>query len=135
MNIGQVAKQVGFSAKMIRHYESIGLLPEIGRTDAGYRIYTAQHIQTLLFIAHAKSLRFSSEQIKGLLALWQNKDRQSAQVKTLALAHIEQLNQQIIQLKNMVSVLEQVTSCCQGNEQAPCPILDNLEQGLGADHK
>lgn len=130
MNIGQVAKRVGFSAKMIRYYEEIGLLTAVQRSAAGYRIYTDHHVNTLLFISHAKALRFSSEQIKSLLSLWKNKARQSAEVKALALAHIDELNMQMRHLNSMINVLKQLTACCQGDEHAMCPILDNLEQGV-----
>ena len=81
MNIGQVAKQTGLSSKMIRYYEEVGLLPNIQRSSAGYRVYTAQDLQALRFIRHARTLDFSIEQIKELLSLWRNQSRHSAEVK------------------------------------------------------
>ena len=81
MNIGEVAKQTGFSAKMIRYYEDIGLIDAAKRTDAGYRIYTEQDVKTLNFIRHARELGFSAEQMKGLISLWKNTDRSSAEVQ------------------------------------------------------
>lgn len=102
MNIGQAAKSSGISAKMIRYYESIGLLNSAQRTDAGYRVYSEADVKTLSFLRHARDLGFSSEQMKELLGLWKNTDRQSAEVKQLALKHIETLNQKIADLQAMV---------------------------------
>ena len=130
MNIGQAAKQSGISAKMIRYYEEIGLLHAVNRTDAGYRIYAAQDLKALHFIKHARELGFSSEQMKDLLSLWKNTDRQSAEVKKLALRHIEELNQKIKSLQDMVLVLEQATECCAGDYGPDCSILNQIEQGL-----
>ncbi|MCF8998770.1 Cu(I)-responsive transcriptional regulator [Acinetobacter nectaris] len=129
MNIGEVSKRTGLSNKMIRYYESIGLLPKVKRTDAGYRFYEQADVQTLQFILHAKALNFSTEQTKALLQLWRNKDRHSAEVKALATKHIAQLNTQIEQLKSMVSVLKETAECCSGNENADCPILEKIERG------
>ena len=130
MNIGQIAQQTFLSAKMIRYYEEIGLLNDVKRTEAGYRVYSQQHVRTLKFIRHAKSLHFSFEQIKELLQLWQNHHRQSAEVKQLALKHIDQLNKQIAEMQEMVDILSQTAQCCAGNESADCPILEKLERGI-----
>ncbi|WP_151777781.1 Cu(I)-responsive transcriptional regulator [Acinetobacter brisouii] len=129
MNIGQVAKQTGLSSKMIRYYEEVGLLPNIQRSSAGYRVYGAQDLQALRFIRHARTLDFSIEQIKELLSLWRNQSRHSAEVKQLALAHIEQLQQRIAALQNMVEILQHTADCCAGNEAADCPILEQIEHG------
>ncbi len=129
MNIGQVAKESGISAKMIRYYEQIGLLNEVQRTDAGYRIYSDRDLRTLNFIKHSRDLGFSSEQIKELLSLWQDSGRQSAEVKRLALKHIDGLNNKIAQLQDMVTLLQQSADNCAGDEQAECVILDNIERG------
>ena len=129
MNIGQVAKQTGLSSKMIRYYEEVGLLSNIQRSSAGYRVYSAQDLQALRFIRHARTLDFSIEQIKELLSLWRNQSRHSAEVKQLALAHIEQLQQRIKALQNMVEILQQTADCCAGNEAADCPILEQIEHG------
>ena len=129
MNIGQAAKQSGFSAKMIRYYEDIELIDAAKRTDAGYRIYTEQDVKTLNFIRHARELGFSAEQMKGLISLWKNTDRSSAEVKQLALKHIDDLNQKIKTLQEMVNTLEQSVSCCAGNESSDCSILEHIEKG------
>lgn len=129
MNIGQVAKQTGLSSKMIRYYEEVGLLPHIQRSSAGYRVYNAQDLQALRFIRHARTLDFSVEQIKELLGLWRNQSRHSAEVKQLALSHIQQLQQRIVELQNMVEILQQTADCCAGNDAADCPILQQIEHG------
>ncbi|MCL6242158.1 Cu(I)-responsive transcriptional regulator [Acinetobacter amyesii] len=130
MNIGQAAKASGISAKMIRYYESIGLLNNAQRTDAGYRIYSEADIKTLSFLRHARDLGFSSEQMKDLLGLWKNQSRQSVEVKALALKHIQTLNQKIADLQAMVEILQQSVDGCAGNDQADCSILNQIETGM-----
>lgn len=130
MNIGQAAKASGISAKMIRYYESIGLLNNAQRTDAGYRIYSEADIKTLSFLRHARDLGFSSEQMKDLLGLWKNQNRQSVEVKSLALKHIQTLNQKIADLQAMVEILQQSVDGCAGNDQADCTILNQIETGM-----
>ena len=130
MNIGQAAKASGISAKMIRYYESIGLLNNAQRTDAGYRIYSEADIKTLSFLRHARDLGFSSEQMKDLLGLWKNQSRQSVEVKALALKHIQTLNQKIADLQAMVELLQQSVDGCAGNDQADCTILNQIETGM-----
>lgn len=132
MNIGQVAKHTGISAKMIRYYEEIGLIEPARRSDAGYRIYSGQDLKTLAFIKHARELGFSSEQMKELISLWRNTDRSSAEVKRLASMHIASLNAKIKTMQDMVKALEQSVSCCAGNEHPECSILDQLEKGMSA---
>ena len=129
MNIGQAAKQSGISAKMIRYYEDIGLLPASKRTDAGYRMYSEEDIKTLKFIQHSRELGFSTEQMKELMSLWKNEGRQSAEVKQLTQKHIDALNKKIADLQAMVSALQQSVDCCAGNQQAECEILNQIEQG------
>ena len=130
MNIGQAAKASGISAKMIRYYESIGLLNNAQRSDAGYRIYSEADIKTLSFLRHARDLGFSSEQMKDLLGLWKNQSRQSVEVKALALKHIQTLNQKIADLQAMVEILQQSVDGCAGNDQADCTILNQIETGM-----
>ncbi|WP_180178144.1 Cu(I)-responsive transcriptional regulator [Acinetobacter sp. YH01005] len=130
MNIGQAAKASGISAKMIRYYESIGLLNNAQRTDTGYRIYSEADIKTLSFLRHARDLGFSSEQMKDLLGLWKNQSRQSVEVKALALKHIQTLNQKIADLQAMVEILQQSVDGCAGNDQADCTILNQIETGM-----
>lgn len=126
MNIGEAARQAGVSAKMIRHYESVGLLASAARSDAGYRLYSASDVQVLTFIRHARDLGFSLPQIHDLLGLWQNRRRSSSQVKALALSHIAQLGSKIQSLRAMQSSLEHLVEHCHGDDRPECPILDGL---------
>jgi Cu(I)-responsive transcriptional regulator len=127
MNIGQAAQASGVSAKMIRHYESVGLFAQAARTDAGYRQYGQIEVSTLRFIRHARDLGFSIEQIRELLSLWQNRKRPSRQVKALAQAHIQELDVKLKDLQTMKATLEHLVHCCHGDDRPDCPIIDSLE--------
>lgn len=126
MNIGDAAKSSGVSAKMIRHYESVGLFPEAVRTEAGYRQYGEREVNTLRFIRHSRDLGFSIEQIRELLGLWQNRKRPSRQVKALAEAHLRELDAKLSELQTMRAALEHLVSCCSGDERPDCPIIEGL---------
>jgi Cu(I)-responsive transcriptional regulator len=125
-NIGEAARASGVSSKMIRHYESIGLIGEARRTESGYRVYTSQDVQLLQFIHRGRALGFSLEQIRGLLALWQDKHRASADVRALARTHIEELNRKIAEMEAMRRTLETLAASCRGDHRPDCPILDDL---------
>jgi Cu(I)-responsive transcriptional regulator len=127
MNIGEAAKASGVSAKMIRHYESLGLFPEVRRTEAGYRQYTDKELATLRFIRHSRDLGFSLEQIRELLGLWQNRRRSSRQVRALAEAHIEELDAKLRELQAMKATLAHLVHCCHGDDRPDCPIIESLE--------
>ena len=129
MNIGQASKQSGISTKMIRYYEQIGLLEPAKRSDSGYRIYSERDLKTLVFIKHARDLGFSSEQMKVLVSLWKNTDRQSAEVKQLALKHIDELKQRIARFQEMVNLLQTSANYCTGDNSAVCAILNHIENG------
>jgi len=126
MTIGQAAKSSAVSAKMIRHYESIGLLPKAQRTGSGYRLYDDSDVHTLRFIQRARSLGFPLETIRTLLALWRNKRRSSAQVKDLAERHIADLERKIAEMQSMVRTLKHLAHHCHGDDRPDCPILDDL---------
>ena len=126
MNIGEAAKSSGVSAKMIRHYESVGLFPEAHRTEGGYRQYAAVEVNTLRFIRQARDLGFSIEQIRELLGLWQDRKRPSRQVKALAMAHIQELDAKLHDLQAMKSTLAHLAHCCHGDDRPECPIIDAL---------
>lgn len=126
MNIGAAAKASGVSAKMIRHYESVGLLPEAARTDSGYRQYADRDISTLRFVRHSRDLGFSIEQIRELLGLWHNRRRPSRQVKALAQAHLRELDAKLAELEAMKGALEHLIVCCAGDERPDCPIIEGL---------
>lgn len=125
-NIGQASSASGISAKMIRHYESIGLLPAASRTYSGYRQYSEKDINTLSFIRHSRDLGFSIKQIEELLSLWHDPHRPSIKVKELASSHLEALNQKIQSLMSIKTELQKLVQCCNGDERPDCPILDQL---------
>ncbi len=126
MNIGDASKQSAVSAKMIRHYESLGLLPEVSRSEAGYRQYDEGVIHTLRFIRRARDLGFGIKEIETLLALWRNRRRASGQVKRIALVHAADLQRRIEAMQAMQRTLEHLAGCCHGDERPDCPILDDL---------
>ncbi|RDB44565.1 Cu(I)-responsive transcriptional regulator [Halomonas sp. DQ26W] len=126
MNIGEAAKASGISGKMIRYYESIGLIPSVGRTEAGYRSFSDKDIHALRFIARARSLGFSVEQMSNLLALWRDDKRASSDVKAVAYAHIEELDSKIGKLIAMRQTLQHLAEHCQGDHRPSCPILGDL---------
>lgn len=126
MNIGEAADAAGVSAKMIRHYEQIGLVPEAARTDAGYRQYTERDVSLMRFIRQSRRLGFSMEQIADLLGLWSNDRRASREVKALAQAHLEALEEKMRELAEMQRALKKLVSSCHGNDDPHCAILDEL---------
>jgi Cu(I)-responsive transcriptional regulator len=128
LDIGRAAKASGVSVKMIRHYESIGLLKKVARTYANYRVYAANDVHTLRFIKRARTLGFSVEHIRELLSLWQNKSRPSASVKRIARGHMETLRVRIAELKSMADTLEHLVRHCHGDHRPECPILEGLAQ-------
>ncbi len=126
MNIGQAANASGVSAKMIRYCESINLVQAVGRTDGGYRIYGQNDVQVLRFIHQARTLGFPIEQIRHLLALWQDRDRASAEVKQIAMQHIAELDARIEEFREMRGALAYLASHCAGDERPACPILESI---------
>ena len=133
MNIGEAAAASGVTAKMIRHYEAIGLIQQAGRTGAGYRTYGPKDLATLSFIRRSRDLGFSIAQIRDLLALWQDRSRASADVKRIAGEHIEELTAKMHQLQEMVMTLQHLSSHCHGDDRPDCPILERLATGLDDD--
>ena len=127
MNIGEAAKASGVSAKLIRYYESIGLIPEAGRTAAGYRVYTAQEVRILRFVKRARTLGFSIERIQALVGLWRDKERASAEVKRIALEHVDELEAKIAEMRAMADTLRELADACHGDHRPDCPILRDLE--------
>ena len=124
--IGEAARLSGVSAKMVRHYEGLGLLPRVARTDSGYRQYSQADVHTLRFIKRARDLGFSMEEIGELVGLWQNRRRASANVRRIAQKHAEELEQRIVAMQEMQKTLRHLIHCCQGDERPECPILDEL---------
>jgi MerR family copper efflux transcriptional regulator len=129
MNIGQAARRSGLSTKMIRYYESIGLLKPATRSDSGYRLYQPEDLHSLAFIKRSRDLGFSLEEVGKLLRLWQDRQRASADVKALAMQHIDELNRRIEELVSLRDTLGDLVSHCQGDERPDCPILKDLANG------
>jgi len=128
LNIGDAAKASGVSAKMIRHYEEVGLLAAPRRTEAGYRQYSAAEVHTMRFIRHARDLGFSIHTIGELVGLWQDRRRPSRQVKALAQAHTVELEQKAQEILAMKATLEHLVHCCKGDERPDCPSLEYLAE-------
>ena len=128
MNIGQAAAASGVSAKMIRHYEGIGLTRAPGRTMSNYRTYSENDVHVLRFVRRARALGFGMADIKQLLGLWQNKSRSSAAVKRVAGKHLQDLRRKLAELQAMVRTLEHLTRHCHGDHRPECPILEELER-------
>lgn len=128
MKIGEAAAASGVSSKMIRYYESIGLIRAAERSTKGYRSYTDVDVHTLRFIRRGRELGFDMTEIGELLALWQDRGRRSSEVKRLAAAHVADLERKIAALQSMAKTLEELVSCCRGDDRPECPILEDLSK-------
>lgn len=130
MNIGKAAAASGVTAKMIRHYEGIGLIRPVDRTSSNYRDYATSDVRQLKFVRRARSLGFSIERIRGLLRLWSDRNRCSSEVKAIALAHVEELDLRITHMREMADELHALAQACDGNDRPDCPIIRSLEGTL-----
>lgn len=126
MNIGTVADRAGVTSKTIRYYESIGLIGPARRSDSGYRVYDEGDVQTLRFVQRARSLGFSVSEVAGLLALWRDRNRASADVKALAHQHVDDIDRKIAELQGMRDSLIDLMERCHGDSRPACPIIDDL---------
>jgi Cu(I)-responsive transcriptional regulator len=127
VTIKDASETTGVSAKMIRHYESIGLIPAPTRTENRYRHYSQTELHELGFIRRARDLGFSIEDIRHLLTLWRDRSRPSAEVKAIALRQIQALDEKAAALAAMSRTLKHLASCCHGDDRPDCPILDALD--------
>ena len=125
-NIGEAARRSGVSARMVRHYEGLGLLPSVARTESGYRQYTEADIHTLRFVKRSRDLGFSMDEIAELVGLWHNRRRTSASVKRIAQKHLGDLEQRIADMQAMQRTLSHLVHCCHGDARPDCPILEDL---------
>ncbi|MBM3386217.1 MAG: Cu(I)-responsive transcriptional regulator [Betaproteobacteria bacterium] len=126
VQIGEAARNAGVSAKMLRHYESLGLLGQVSRNDGGYRLYNKADIHSLRFIKRARDLGFSMAEIADLVALWRKPQRTSASVKRIAQQHVDALATRIEAMQAMQRSLQTLLHGCAGDERPDCPILDDL---------
>jgi MerR family copper efflux transcriptional regulator len=126
MNIGEVAKSSGVSAKMVRYYEGIGLIAPAPRTGAGYRVYSQSDMHVLQFIRRARDFGLPIERVRLLLALWQDGNRASRDVKSIALQHVAELRGKVAELTAMADTLQDLADRCHGNSRPDCPILKDL---------
>ena len=132
--IGDAARRSGVSAKMLRHYEALGLLGRVARTESGYRQYVEADVHTLRFIKRSRDLGFSMAQIGELVSLWRNRRRASANVKRIAQQHVQDLSERIAAMQAMQRTLQDLLQHCHGDERPDCPILDDLASRRGAQH-
>lgn len=126
MNIGELSTLSGVPPKTIRYYEEIDLIPTAPRSDNGYRAYTDEAVHTLRFVASARNLGFTVEQCRGLLALYRDKSRASADVKKMANDHIAEIDRRLEELAAMRRVLADLAQRCHGDDRPDCPIIDEL---------
>lgn len=131
VTIGEAARQSAVSAKMLRYYESLGLLGAVARTESGYRLYSAADIHTLRFIRRCRALGFSMIEISELVGLWQDKRRASGNVKKVAQKHVDELSERIAAMQAMQRTLSTLLNCCHGDDRPDCPILDDLAGAHG----
>jgi Cu(I)-responsive transcriptional regulator len=129
MNIGEAAAASGVSAKMIRYYESIGLIANVSRSASGYRVYSSDDVHTLRFVRRSRDLGFSVEQMGELLALWSDRSRASADVKQIALDHVAELERKMRELRDMANTLRHLAENCHGDGRPHCPIIEDLSRG------
>lgn len=135
MNIGTAARHSGVPAKTIRYYESVGLIAPAERTAAGYRVYDKKDVETLRFVQRARSLGFSVDDVGNLLALWQDRQRSSAEVKALARRRVEDIDRKIGELTEMRATLTDLMQRCHGDQRPDCPILSGLAGGTSRGSK
>ena len=126
MNIGQASAATGVSAKMIRYYESVGLIRPAARTDSNYRDFSERDVNDLRFIRRARGLGFSVEEITRLLSLWRDHNRPSREVKAMAEKHVADLDARIKEMQAMADALRTLSHCCAGDDRPDCPILSDL---------
>ena len=134
MQIGEVARTTGVSAKMIRHYEAIGLIPPADRRDSNYRDYGNEDVHRLGFIRRARDLGFSIDEIRALLKLWGDRRRSSRDVKALTLKHLDELDRRIALLAEVRATLAHLAHCCDGDSRPDCPIIESLAGTVPVGH-
>lgn len=127
MNISEVAERTGLPAKTIRYYEEIGLI-QPARGANGYRKFAERDMHKLAFIGRARHLDFSIDDCRNLLALWEDRERSSADVRRIAKNHLVQIEEKLKQLQEMRATLATLVDCCAGDNRPDCPILEDLSK-------
>lgn len=127
MNIGEAASRSGLSIKQIRYYEKIGVLPRSRRSVSGYRNFSDEDLNTLIFVSRSRQLGFSMFDIKKLVSIWRNKNRASIEVKNIVLKHLAELETKIVHLQQMQKALTSLVKQCRGDHRPDCPILETLD--------
>lgn len=130
MNIGEIAEKSGLPAKTIRYYEDIGLVTP-NRSDNGYRHFNDNDLHKLTFLCRARTLGFSIEDCRTLVALYEDETRASADVKSVAKQHLARIDEKIAQLQSMRDTLSHLVSECAGDNRPDCPILNDLSFRMG----
>lgn len=133
LNIGEAAAAAGVTPKMIRHYESLGMIPDVPRTEAGYRLYSPREVGMLRFIRQSRALGFPAKQIETLLALWRDEHRASREVKELAQQQLAELEARQKEIDEMRATLSQLVSLCRGDDEPHCAILEQLSAPVAGD--
>ena len=128
MNIGELAEKTQLNAKMIRRYEELGIIPKASRSLSGYRPYEDKDVNVLIFVKRARALGFSMKDIKQLLSLWRNKSRSSAQVKSIAMKHQQELTQKLTEIQTMLKTINHLVHNCHGDDRPDCPIIEELNK-------
>ncbi len=128
MNIGDVSVRSGLPAKTIRYYEDIDLITP-ARAANGYRRFSERDLHKLAFLKRARALGFTVEECRQLLALYEDRDRASADVKALAQRHLTRIDAQLEELHQMRRTLVDLVESCAGDHRPDCPILADLAEG------
>lgn len=126
MNIGEVSTKSGLSSKTIRYYEEIGLVTPL-RDPNGYRSFRDSDMHKLAFLGRSRALGFTIGDCRNLLALWDDQDRASADVRRIAREHLGQIESKIVDLEAIRDTLSNLVRECAGDHRPDCPILENLE--------
>lgn len=126
MNISEAARAAGLPTKTVRYYADIGLVAPESRSAAGYRTYDQRQLRKLAFVRRARAFGFSIEECRELLDLYQNSERESADVKRIASKKLKEIEAKQRELQLLHDELAHVVTACRGDERPDCPIIDRL---------
>ena len=126
MNIGKAAQLSGLTVKAVRYYSDIGIIKPKVAVDTGYRDFSDTDLAKLQFVAKARKFNFSLDDCRELLALYENTERSSREVKALTLEKIAEIDTKLTELNMLKDQLSSLASACHGDDRPECPILDAL---------